>query len=303
MEHSKSVLVVGATGFLGMEICRQLAASHKAVKALVRLSSDPEKVKTLENLGIETVNGDIKDRRSLDEAFNNVDQVISTASSTLSKVTGDSIETVDHLGQLNVIDAAEKAGVKKFLFISFPESPEQFPLQDAKRAAEEALKKTGLDYTILKPTFFMEIWLGPYLGFDIKNRKATVYGHGVNKISWISLKDVARFSVLSLDNGKASNKVLDLGGPEALSPLEVIKMAESTSGGSFELQYVPEEVIRNQKEKSEFPLEQSFSALMLTLARGVEIEMVETLRILPVQLTSVDEYVREVVSQQLEHAL
>ena len=61
MEHLKPVLVVGATGFLGMEICRQLAASHKAVKALVRLSSDPEKVKALENLGIETVTGDIKD--------------------------------------------------------------------------------------------------------------------------------------------------------------------------------------------------------------------------------------------------
>ena len=303
MEHLKPVLVVGATGFLGMEICRQLAASHKAVKALVRLSSDPEKVKALENLGIETVTGDIKDRGSLDEAFINVEQVISTASSTLSKVTGDSIETVDHLGQLNVIDAAEKAGVKKFVFISFPESPEQFPLQDAKRSAEETLKATGIEYTILRPTFFMEIWLGPYLGFDIKNRKATVYGHGVNKISWISLKDVARFSVLSLNNGKAANKVLELGGPEALSPMEVIKMAESVSGSSFELQYVPEEVIRNQKEKSEFPLEQSFSALMLTLARGGEIDMVEVLKMLPVQLTSVDEYVREVVSQQLEHAL
>ena len=80
-------------------------------------------------------------------------------------------------------------------------------------------------------------------------------------------------------------------------------MAESASGSSFELQYVPEEVIRNQKEKSEFPLEQSFSALMLTLARGGEIDMVEVLKMLPVQLTSVDEYVREVVSQQLEHAL
>ena len=82
------MLVVGATGFLGMEICRQLAASHKAVKALVRLSSDPEKVKALENLGIETVTGDIKDRGSLDEAFINVEQVISTASSTLSRNNG-----------------------------------------------------------------------------------------------------------------------------------------------------------------------------------------------------------------------
>jgi Predicted nucleoside-diphosphate-sugar epimerases len=303
MEHSKPVLVVGATGFLGMEICRQLSASHKTVKALVRLSSDPEKVKALENLGIKTITGDIKDRASLDEAFKNVEQVISTASSTLSKVTGDSIETVDHLGQLNVIDAAQKAGVKKFVFISFPESPEQFPLQDAKRSVEEALIKSGMDYTILRPTFFMEIWLGPYLGFDIRNHKATVYGHGVNKVSWISLKDVARFAVLSVDNRKTENKIYELGGPEALSPLEVIKLAENLSASSFELQYVPEDVIRNQKNKSEFPLEQSFSALMLTLARGGEIDMLEVLKIMPVQLTSVDEYIHEVVSAQLEHAL
>ena len=303
MEHSKPVLVVGATGFLGMEICRQLVATHKAVKALVRLSSDPEKVKALENLGIETVHGDIKDRSSLDDAFINVDQVISTASSTLSKITGDSIETVDRLGQLNVVDAAQKAGVKKFVYISFPESPEQFPLQDAKRSVEDALIKSGMDYTILRPTFFMEIWLGPYLGFDIRNHKATVYGHGVNKVSFISLKDVARFAVLSLDNDKTKNQVIDLGGPEALSPLEVIRMAENACGKSFELQYVPEEVIRNQKNNSEYPLEQSFSALMLTLARGGEIDMVEVLKIMPVQLISVDEYIHEAVSEQVEHAV
>ena len=303
MEHSKPVLVVGATGFLGMEICRLLAASNKTVKALVRQSSDPEKVKALENLGIETVTGDIKDRRSLDQAFRDVEKVISTASSTLSKVTGDSIETVDHLGQLNVIDAAQKAGVKKFVFISFPESHVQFPLQDAKRSAEDVLIKSGMDYTILRPTFFMEIWLGPYLGFDIRNRKATVYGHGVNKVSWISLKDVARFAVQSLDNDRTTNKILELGGPEALSPLDVIKLAENADGHSFELQYVPEEIINNQKNNSENPLEQSFSALMLTLAAGTEIDMVEVLKIMPVQLISVDEYIREVVSEQVEHAL
>jgi uncharacterized protein YbjT (DUF2867 family) len=149
----------------------------------------------------------------------------------------------------------------------------------------------------------MEIWLGPYLGFDIRNRKATVYGHGVNKVSWISLKDVARFAVQSLDNDRTTNKILELGGPEALSPLDVIKLAENADGHSFELQYVPEEIINNQKNNSENPLEQSFSALMLTLAAGTEIDMVEVLKIMPVQLISVDEYIREVVSEQVEHAL
>src|SRR5206468_6869686 len=234
---SKPVLIIGATGFLGMEICRQLIDAKINVKALVRTTSDPIKVKQLEDLGAEIVIGDIKDKTSLKEAFKNAGYVISTATSTLSRTKGDSIESVDLTGQLNVIRAAQEADIDKFVFISFPESKEQFPLQDAKRSAEKALMESGIDYTILRPSFFMEIWLGPYLGFDIRNHKATIYGEGVNEISWISLKDVAAFAVMSLQKEECFNKIIELGGPEALSPLTIVKMAENESGSTFDLQY------------------------------------------------------------------
>src|SRR6266487_6999048 len=121
MENLKnlSVMVVGATGFLGMEICRQLIASKRKVKALVRTSSDPTKVRALQQMGVETVTGDIKDVASLNNAFKEVGAVISTASSTFSRQEGDTIESVDDAGQLNVIEAAKNAGVKQFIFISF----------------------------------------------------------------------------------------------------------------------------------------------------------------------------------------
>ena len=188
---NSNVLVVGATGVLGMEVCRQLVAAGKRVKGLVRTSSQKEKVDALHELGVETVTGDMKDPHSLCQAFQNVDVIISTATSTISHQQGDSIETVDLSGQLNVIEAASAAGVQHVVFISFPPYPPttpEFPLQSAKRAVENRLKSKNFTYTILQPTYFMEIWLGPALGFDFAHAKAAIYGEGKNKISWIAIK-------------------------------------------------------------------------------------------------------------------
>src|SRR2546423_1980637 len=144
MVNSKPVLVVGATGFLGMEICRQLNA-HMPVRALVRTTSDPSKVEALQYMGIETVTGDLKNPASLDHALENIRAVISTASASLSRAHGDSIETVDRRGQLNLIDAASNAGREKLVYISFLDSAEKFPLQDAKREVDRQLIQTNMN--------------------------------------------------------------------------------------------------------------------------------------------------------------
>ena len=120
-------LVVGATGLLGGEICRLLVAGGKPVRALVRATSDQNKVAQLENPGLEIVRGDLKDRSSLDAACQGVSAVISTASATLSRQEGDSIQTVDLEGQLNLIDAARVANVSQFVLISFPHADLEFP--------------------------------------------------------------------------------------------------------------------------------------------------------------------------------
>src|SRR5262245_1310329 len=232
---STVVLVVGATGVLGMEVCRQLAAAGKRVKGLVRISSQKEKVNGLHELGVETVAGDMKDPQSLCQAFQNVDAIISTATSTISHQEGDSIETVDLAGQLNVAEAAGAAGVHHVVLTSFPPYPAmtpEFPLQSAKRAVENRLKSKDFTYTILQPTYFMEIWLGPALGFDYVRAKAIIYGEGKNKISWIAIKDVARFAVASIDNPAAHNAVIQLGGPDDLSVLDVVGIFEQESGRS-----------------------------------------------------------------------
>ena len=73
-------LVVGATGLLGREICRRLAAAGKPVRALVRATSDQAKVDELKGYGAQIAVGDVRDRASLDAACQGAAAVISTVS-------------------------------------------------------------------------------------------------------------------------------------------------------------------------------------------------------------------------------
>src|SRR5262245_48536102 len=295
---NSTVLVVGATGVLGMEVCRQLAAAGKKVKGLVRTSSQKEKVNGLHDRDVETVTGDMKDPQSLYHAFQNVDAIISTTTSTISHQEGDSIETVDLAGQLNVAEAASAAGVQHVVFISFHPMTPEFPLQSAKRAVENRLKSKNFAYTILQPTYFMEIWLGPALGFDYAHARALIYGEGKNRISWISIKDVASFAVASIDNPAAQNAVIQLGGPDDLSVLDAVGIFEQESGQTFELQNVPDEALRAHMAAAPDSLGKTFSGLMIGLNEVGTIDMKETLRNFPIQLTSVREYARQMIAAE-----
>lgn len=289
-------LVVGATGYLGSEICRLLLEAGKPVRALVRATSDPDTVARLKGWGAETVEGDLKDRRSLDAACRGIRTVISSATTTRSRQENDSIPTVDHEGQLQLAQAAKAAGVGHFIFVSFSKQlTADTPLSRAKRAVEESLLSSSMPYTILRPSYFMEVWLSPFVGFDFPNAKATVYGAGENRISWISLDDVAKFAAACVDNLQAHNLELELGGPEALSPLEVIGIFERLSGRTFEVQHVPAEVLKEQQQSATDPLQASFSGLMVDYAKGDAIDIQKTLQSFPVQLTSVKDYVQRVL--------
>ena len=277
------ILVVGATGILGNEICRQLASRGDSVRALVRRTSNPERIALLTALGAELAWGDLKDTASLRDACRGVDTVVSTASSTLTRQEGDSIQSVDRQGQLDLIAAAEGAGVKRFVLISFPGSAESFPLQDAKRAVEDRLRNARMVHVILQPTCFMEIWLSPALGFDPANASARIFGSGTNAVSWISFLDVAAFAAAAVHAPNAANKTLQLGGPDALSPLDVVRIAEQQSGKPIAVQHVPEEALRAQKSAATDPLMQSMTGLMLYCACGNVIDTTEARNVLATQ--------------------
>ena len=293
-----ATLVVGSTGMVGSEVCALLVAKGKAVRALVRATSDPIKVSQLKALGVETVQGDLRDRASLEAACSGVETVITTASSMpfAYKPGENDIRTTDLEGEMNLIDVAKAAKVRYFVYNSFSGNLDlDFPLRNAKRAVEQHLKESGLTYTILRPSCFMEVWLSPAVGFDAANAKAMIYGDGTKPLSWITVHDVAAFAVASLENPAARNATLELGGPEALTPLQVVKIFEETQGRKFTVQFVPADALKAQQVAATDPMQQSFTGLMRCVATGDPIEMSETLKAFPIKLMSVKEYAQQLV--------
>ena len=290
------ILVAGATGFLGREICRRLTAEGRKVRGLVRASSEAEVTAHLKAMGVELVEGDLRDRASLDIACRGADAVVSTATSTRSRQPGDSIEATDQEGQNNLVAAAKTEGVRRFVFVSYSKNlDDDGPLTRAKRSVEQSIRESGLRYTILRPAYFMEMWLSPFLGFDYPNAKATIYGTGEKKISWISLADVAQVAVRALDDDGPDTAV-ELGGPEALTPVEVVKIFEETSGKSFTVEHVSEDALRAQHAAATDSLQQAFATLMLQFTRGDDIPMRETLQRYGLQFTTVRDYARAVTA-------
>lgn len=290
-------LVVGATGVLGGEIASRLAEAGKPVRALVRKSSSPEKVESLRRRGIELAYGDLTDRASLDAACRGVHTIYSTATAIQSREEGNTLERVDREGQANLVDAAKGADVERFVFVSFRVGGRDFdfPLQAAKRETAERLKKSGMPWTVIEASIFMEVWLGPHLGFDAANARARVFGSGDQKISWVSYKDVAAIAIAAAESADARNRSIEVGGPEALSPNEVIRIFEDRSGRKFEVERVPEEALKTMKANASNPVEDTFAGLMLLCAGGDEIDMRETLRRYPVRMTTVREYAEGVL--------
>ncbi len=290
------VLVVGATGLVGSEVCQKLARRGEKVIALVRVSSSKERIAALQSCGVDIRIGDLKDPDSIAAACRGVHAVISTASSTLSRQAGDSIESVDSAGQLNLVNTAKSLNVERFLFVSFRRSPVlSFPLGDAKEAVETAI--STLNFTIIQASWFMEVWLSPMLGFDYANATARIYGPGTAPISWVSFRDVAEMCAIALRHPAAERATIEFGGSEALSPLDVVARFENIGGRPFQLEHVPESVLRSQFEQATDSLQKSFAALMLRYAHGDTVNMAPVVDKFAIKLTSVDDYARRVLAR------
>jgi uncharacterized protein YbjT (DUF2867 family) len=260
-------LVVGATGFLGGEICRRLRNQDQPVRALVRHTADPARVTVLKALGVELVTGDLQDRASLDAACDGAHAVVTTAATTLSRQPHDSIEATDLEGQKALVDAAVDAGADRFVYVSVASAlGSDVHFLAVKRAVEEHVRRSGLTYTNLRPASFMEVWLGPALGFDLANARARVLDDGTTPHSWISLGDVAEYAARSLENPAAENRDIDLGGPAALTQLEVVQTFEKASGRPFEVEHAPLEALQAHRAMATDPYDQAIASLMVLMA-------------------------------------
>jgi NADH dehydrogenase len=293
------ILVIGATGMLGQEICRRLSEKGLPVRAMVRKTSAHEKVNKLKELGIQIAEGDLRDPSTFESALKGCSTVITTVSAMpFSYVPAENdIQNVDLQGMKSLIDEAKSSGVKRFIYTSFSGNiDEEFPLRNAKREVEQYLRDSKLVYTILRPSCFIEVWLTAAVGFDVENAKVQICGDGNKPVSYISYKDVATFAVECLDNPHARNTSLELGGPEKISQLDAVRIFEKASGKHFEIMHIPVGALESQMKSAPDPMQASFSGLMLCLAHGDPIDMSETLKKYPVKLVAVKDYATQMTT-------
>jgi len=232
------ILVAGATGMVGSMIVDGLLARGQRVRALVRSANSAE---ILQARGVDATLRDLKDRASLDRACTGAEVVITTANSA-SRGGPDNPESVEEQGNRNLIDAARAAGVRQFVFVSALGSDlnSPVPLLRGKAIAEQYLRESGLNYTILLPNLYLEIWCPNIVGrAALAGQPVTLIGEGRRKHSMISATDVAAFAVAAAGNQLAYNRVLVLGGPHPVTWHDVIAAHERVQGRRIEVRYLP----------------------------------------------------------------
>ena len=293
------VLVAGSTGMVGGEVARQLAARGDEVRGLVRGSADESKIAALRASGVTVVEGDLRDGQSLSAACQGVDAVVTTVSAMpFSWQEGNTIGDVDRDGTIRLIDAAKQADVRRFVHTSFPHEPEPtYRLGEAKVAAERHLARSGMEYTILAANYFMEVWLSPALGFDYTTGSVTIYGDGKNPMSWVSYLDVARTACEATSRPEAKNATLPVGGPDSLTPLEVVAIFEKCSGRKWDVQHVPVESLQKQLATADNEIQESVAMLQIAYATAPAFKMRPEEYLLQTGLKSVSQYAEQLVKQ------
>lgn len=234
------MLVVGGSGDLGGRVVRLLAGRGHHVRCLVRNETS--------ELGGEMVRGDLTDPASLRTACRGVDIVVATATAIARRLAGQpgpSIREVDELGMLSLVEAAEQAGVQRFVHVSYAgvEAGLGTPLEHAKAAVEERLRSSSLQPVVVRPDAFQEIHLGPLGRFDVANGKVSVIGRGDARQRYVSTDDVAAL-VAAVATETDPPELIEFGGPELISRNEAIAVASELAHRRLKVQRMPTPVAR-----------------------------------------------------------
>jgi len=222
------VLVIGATGTLGRQIARQALDAGHQVRCMVR---SPRKASFLQEWGCELTRGDLLEPDSLDYALEGQEAVIDAATARAND-SGSSYDT-DWTGKLNLLNACERSGLKRFVFVSLlgAEKHRDVPLMDIKHCTEQALIQSDFDYTILRCVAFMQGLISQIAIPVLENQTVWVSGTPT-PIAYMNTQDVARFAVAALTRSETIRKALPVVGPRAWSTGEITQLCEKFCGKS-----------------------------------------------------------------------
>lgn len=209
------ILVIGATGMLGRPVAERLHAEGFIVRALTR---SPERARDLLPAGVEIARGDVAEPDSLARALDGCDGVHINLK---GGPTDADYDRVEHQGARAVALAARAAGVRQLTYLSSYTAATDTatsPESRAKWLAEEAIRASGVPYTIFRATWFMES-----LPLFVQGRVATLIGRQPHPLRWLAAADYARMVARSYQTPAALGRELYLYGPEALTMREALE--------------------------------------------------------------------------------
>lgn len=228
------ILIAGASSKPGQRLIPMLVRRGYRVRALTRT---PQKLDFARSLGVEVVEGDLRQPDTLLRACEGVEAVVST----VTAIGENLLREVDVEGNRLLMETAQRSGVKRFVLVSVYGAARNHPVDffRIKFEAEEHLRSTAMNYTILRPTCFMEVWCAR-MGAQVMNGEpVTIFGNGKNPINFISVEDVAKYIVLALEDPRMRNQTLTIGGPQNLTFSEVAAIYERLAGRQVDRQYIP----------------------------------------------------------------
>jgi len=227
------VLLAGISGYLGSYIAQELREKGYFVRGIAR---NPDNLRRKGIKVNEIISAELTQPHSIEDCCENIDVVISTVGITKQK-DGLTYMDVDYQANMNLLHQAKLSSVNKFIYVSVlnGENLRHLKICSAKEMFVEELKKSGLDYCIIRPNgFFSDM-----AEFYTMAQKGRVYlfGNGELKANPIHGEDLAKVCVDVIDN---TETVIEVGGPETLTQKEIAHSAFDVLGIPPKITYIPE---------------------------------------------------------------
>jgi (4-alkanoyl-5-oxo-2,5-dihydrofuran-3-yl)methyl phosphate reductase len=231
------ILVTGATGTVGREVVTQLLAAGEQVRGMTR---NPTTARL--DARVEVVQGDFAAPDTLTKAVDGVDRVFSL---TFGPQTG------THEGEL--ARAAKMAGVRHIVKLSAMGGDRETKnaIRIWHEAGEEAIKETGIGWTVVRPGGFMSNAL--HWRETIRTQGKVFSNYGDGKLPPVHPRDIAAVAVRALTSAGHESKTYELTGPEALSIREQVDILSAALGKRLEYVPILDDAARKGMEKAGMP--------------------------------------------------
>ncbi|RDC66128.1 SDR family oxidoreductase [Adhaeribacter pallidiroseus] len=238
----ETILVTGATGTVGNEVIEALSSQNVRVRAGVHSIIKGDRFRVFPN--VDLVEIDYARPESLRVAYTGVTRVFQ-----ITPFTQDQVEIAKRL-----IDMAKEVGVKQIVKLSASGADAEPGIQMGRwhREAEQYLESSGVPYTILRPTSFMQNFIA-YQGASIVHEGKIYQPLGSGKVSYIDAHDIAAVAKVVLTQSNFDGEALELTGPEAISVEEVAGILSRVSGRTITYVDVPEEAARQAMSSQHLP--------------------------------------------------